>query len=226
MTKEVLASSIDGVYRELLQREKYLDSAWWYYHKHGYRGRLLAFYKRAVKVIRERNKLRAIIADLTYLLNNQNNRVQDFAPQHLPQQTSIAMTTETKNMPDSKPYKWLDNALTKEQLYNQIGQCNLKILQMEHRIPELEDMLNNPIMQEEPENAIAIQQSLRESRNELEELQHQVLKCRRTLIGRLEIELERVNRDIATAHPNWNEGEQVKYEIEKELHTLRKLVTA
>lgn len=143
------------------------------------------------------------------------------------------MTTEVKTKA-APQYEWIrkinhdasHSALTKKQLYDQIGACNFLIIEIEHNIPELEDMLNSPLMEEEASNGIAIQQSIRESRDELDELNLKVKSCRRTIIGRLEIELENLERKIGDAQPNWNEGAQMRHDITKELEVLRKLVDA
>lgn len=230
MTHEELARSIDGVYREILIRERRLVQLWsqvnpcFRYsmqrieHHHGRARTTLELSNAAIKVIRERNKLRQIVFDLTYILNYSKTTTIE--------QNYMSEVTQ----PTAPRYAWLPKdqpanaALTKEELYDQVGSCNIRICALEQEIPTLEIQLQSPLVLDDVSMGISIRERLRDAHMELVALHLKVKSVRRRIIGRLELDLEKLERLIANAHPNWNEGDVARYDIERELELLRKLV--
>ena len=87
--------------------------------------------------------------------------------------------------------------ITKESLYDQIGDCTLKIVTLKGEI----SALSLQVMRSHTTNVgdpweFGLRDSLHEKRNELESLQAQVKNLRLTLKGRLELEHEAVLKKL------------------------------
>ena len=135
------------------------------------------------------------------------------------------MNTDQKLPQELAPSYARYTSLNKAQLYDQIGACNIKICELEHRIPELEDAMRRELVIDDASTSIAIQQSLREHRQELSDLNDQVRGCRRTIIARLELEIERIDKACNEAREVNNVSMIAdKFKLECELLNLRKLV--
>jgi hypothetical protein len=126
------------------------------------------------------------------------------------------MTTNTTTM------------LTKEQLYDSIGQKNIRICKLEEEIPHLEFLLQQPTVGDEPETEFGIQKAIREKRNELEELKAEVRRCRLTIIGRLELEVEQMSLSMEQECISLGELARCRAnhtDYVKEIANLKRLVT-
>jgi sensor histidine kinase YesM len=115
-------------------------------------------------------------------------------------------------------------ARSKEQLYDTIGQCNLRIVELEHLVPELESQLIQ--WSDAPDLQDACRESIHENKQMLERLKEEVRKCRNTIATRLELEVEELKRQFARPHLYNYEStmQQVKL-LQEEAWTLRKLTS-
>lgn len=95
------------------------------------------------------------------------------------------MTTETTT-----------TAPTKAEMYNEIGKLNLQIVKLDQDIIELEHQVSK--LGDDPEFQMATQQSLREARQFKEQLDNDVRRIRKTILGRMEIEVEHLERNSQT----------------------------
>lgn len=118
-------------------------------------------------------------------------------------------------------------AQTKASLYDSIGECNFTIVELERDILQLESQLSRL------QNAEALEEALREElsekRQELFQIKARQKKLRIILKGRLEIELEAVQRELnepyqsaATLEDLTNHDFNLTCEIDK----LSKLIEA
>lgn len=118
-------------------------------------------------------------------------------------------------------------ALSKEQLYDMIGKLNKRIVENQQKIYDLEDALRSALNIDEPENEIAIHQSMRELRKEMEDATGEIKNIRKVIISRLELEVEEMERKVENGTCELAELERYRAthsEFVKELQTLRKLV--
>jgi hypothetical protein len=122
------------------------------------------------------------------------------------------MTSITDNQREAR-----ERESEKVSITDMIGQINIRIVKLDEEIERMKERLHTA-------HELVLAQSLREKEAERENLRVLLKQYRYKLIGKLEIELESVQRMIRTAHPGWNEGGQTEYEIKKELELLRKLV--
>jgi hypothetical protein len=115
-------------------------------------------------------------------------------------------------------------APTKADLYNEIGKLNIEIVKIDEQILNLEYNLDTLV--DEPEFQIATQQSLREARKLKEILDASVKRIRKTLLGRLEIEVESLEK-AASTDPIKEKISilSVLATLNKEVATLSKLTT-
>jgi uncharacterized small protein (DUF1192 family) len=85
-------------------------------------------------------------------------------------------------------------ALTKQELYNSIGEAVKRIVVLEEEIPALEDQLRK----HSDSNVV---EALHEKRLEVENINNSVRSIRMQLRGRLEMELENVEKQLPHARP-------------------------
>lgn len=118
-------------------------------------------------------------------------------------------------------------ATDKVQLYDKIGEHNVRIVALEHEIPVLEDQLRRDFVQEDLEHKQALQLSLREKRTELFDLQTKVKHIRVILLKKLRLEVQQMEYNMereSIAPGELARCREILGDYREEIERLEKLV--
>jgi hypothetical protein len=112
---------------------------------------------------------------------------------------------------------------TKEEIYDQIGLCNQKIVYLEHNIPQLRDKISG--LMEDVEDERHIRTIIHEEETELKQIKATVKDHRLMLIGMIEMEISIIDKKFTEPNLyNVQILDQQKRHATDELRTLLKLV--
>jgi chromosome segregation ATPase len=115
-------------------------------------------------------------------------------------------------------------SLTKEQIYDQIGDCNRRIVYLEHNIPQLKERISN--LEGDYESIKQVRSIIHAEEDELTAIKKTIREHRMKLIGRVEMEIEQVDKKIRQPNLHYQTAvlEQQKAVATEELITLLRLV--
>jgi chemotaxis protein histidine kinase CheA len=116
---------------------------------------------------------------------------------------------------------------TTEELYDLVGECNINIVKTEQEVYQLEEQLKRPLF-EEPDFMNDIRRSLREKRVLIHDLNTTIIRTRRTIWARLELDINQMEQQL-TIQPLGIQSEHTRHSIDtlrKEVQRLKKLTDA
>lgn len=116
---------------------------------------------------------------------------------------------------------------TTAELYDLVGECNINLVKTEQEIYQLEEQLKHPLFDDQ-DFAEGIRKSLREKRVVLHDLTTTIIRTRRTICTRLELDIEQMQKQLVV-QPLGIQSEHTRHSIDalkKEVERLKKLTDA